>query len=215
MNLPTLPEPNAFTLDDIAEKWGCNTEKLIGYFESEMLKIQVYMSGSTATLIDLSFENDGDTRIKTVLDGLYSVNKDVIIGTWRLGENACEEYSPMFTHVFDGLNTMIELEHRTIIGAGSLRISKKERDRFEAEHNVFKASGNQTKDESSKLDLSTYWNSLKSLTEEAVAQYPAWSDGQRKVQKTSNLTDWLTSDIGANSREAEIIKKVLTDIFNI
>jgi len=65
------------------------------------------------------------------------------------------------------------------------------------------------------LETSPYWNSLKKLTEQALSSYPAWKDSQkehqRPIQKSGNLHEWLINTIGAASREAEIIKKILSD----
>lgn len=44
-------------------------------------------------------------------------------------------------------------------------------------------------------------------------EIPGWAQKQRTIQKSSNLQEWLTTTVGARTREAEIIKKVLTDIF--
>lgn len=63
------------------------------------------------------------------------------------------------------------------------------------------------------IDESSYWNHLCQLTEKAINKYPAWSSSQNKVQKTENLMVWLKDTIKSNTREAEIIKKVLTDLF--
>jgi hypothetical protein len=61
---------------------------------------------------------------------------------------------------------------------------------------------------------SEYWRDLAQKAEQAIKQFPAWSEGQRIVQKGGNLHYWLKDTIQANDREAEIIKKVLSDIFN-
>lgn len=60
---------------------------------------------------------------------------------------------------------------------------------------------------------SSYWRRLEAMALEAIDEYPSWKRQQRKVQKTGNLQDWLTETIGADNREAEIIKKVLSDCF--
>lgn len=64
------------------------------------------------------------------------------------------------------------------------------------------------------LSKSAYWNKLIDLVTKAVNEYKPWKKTQRRIQKTGNLNDWLKNTIGADSREAEIIKKVLTDEFN-
>ena len=64
-----------------------------------------------------------------------------------------------------------------------------------------------------ELTKSKSWNELNRLVKLAVTDYPNWKGNQRKVQKSGNLQDWLTGTIGANNREAEIIKKILSDFY--
>jgi hypothetical protein len=64
------------------------------------------------------------------------------------------------------------------------------------------------------LRESPYWKKLKSKAERAILEYPNWRKEQKRVQKTSNLQDWLVETIEANTREAEILKKVLSDLFS-
>lgn len=73
----------------------------------------------------------------------------------------------------------------------------------------FKNSG---KNQPSVID-SEYWRTLEQLAEKAISEFPEWKKTQRQVQKTGNLMDWLTNLIGADNREAEILKKTLSDIF--
>jgi hypothetical protein len=63
------------------------------------------------------------------------------------------------------------------------------------------------------LSYSTYWNKLQGLSKLAIREYPGWRKTVKGVQKTGNLQEWLTSVVGADNREAEIIKKVLSDFF--
>ena len=65
----------------------------------------------------------------------------------------------------------------------------------------------------SALSNSLYWNELNVLFAKAVNDYPSWKETQRKVQKTGNLQGWLTKVVQADNREAEIIKKILSDFF--
>jgi hypothetical protein len=60
---------------------------------------------------------------------------------------------------------------------------------------------------------STYWQGFERKTTRAIKEYPDWRDQQRRVQKTGTLVHWLTGTIKASHREAEIIKKVLADIY--
>jgi hypothetical protein len=65
----------------------------------------------------------------------------------------------------------------------------------------------------SSLADTPYWKRLHEMAQKALNEFPEWRSGQRKVQKSANLVDWLRSAIGADNREAEILKKVLSDYF--
>lgn len=60
---------------------------------------------------------------------------------------------------------------------------------------------------------SRYWQGLTKKVKAAIEKYPSWSSSKKKIQKSANLHDWLTNVINADNREAEIIKKVLSDYF--
>ncbi len=66
---------------------------------------------------------------------------------------------------------------------------------------------------SDELVANHYWMELTSLATKAINEYPSWKNNQRKIQKTGNLQDWLVDDCKASNREAEIIKKILSDKF--
>lgn len=61
------------------------------------------------------------------------------------------------------------------------------------------------------MSNSPYWVKLANLATRAVNEYPLWKTRQRAVQKTGNLNEWLTKELKATSREADIIKNVLAD----
>ena len=65
----------------------------------------------------------------------------------------------------------------------------------------------------SMLAKNHYWDKLMNLAKKVINEYPSWKNNQRKVQKTGNLQDWLVNDCNANNREAEILKKILSEEF--
>ena len=69
--------------------------------------------------------------------------------------------------------------------------------------------------QSSKLEDSGYWASLTHMAECAVIGYPSWKEkqGKAKIRKTGNLQEWLVHEFGVDSREAEVLKKVLSDVY--
>jgi hypothetical protein len=91
------------------------------------------------------------------------------------------------------------------------RTIESERDALQKLVNQYNPTTEQT--DNSALSNSLYWNELSNLVSKAINAYPSWKEGQRKIQKSGNLQDWLTSVIKADNREAEIIKKILSDFF--
>jgi len=63
------------------------------------------------------------------------------------------------------------------------------------------------------LQKCKYWQQLQEQAMKAIDAFPSWSKQQHTIQKTGNFQDWLVKEIGANNREAEILKKILSDIF--
>jgi len=66
---------------------------------------------------------------------------------------------------------------------------------------------------SDELSTNGYWIELTNLATKAINEYPIWKSKQRKVQKTGNLQNWLVNDCSVSNREAEILKKILSDKF--
>lgn len=64
-----------------------------------------------------------------------------------------------------------------------------------------------------KLDQSEYWYNFKQKVGKSIEQYPAWRINNPTANKSGRLTEWICKEIGSNTREAEIIKHVLTDLF--
>ena len=115
------------------------------------------------------------------------------------------------------------LQKQLVNAAKSYRALRQEKESIEAEWNSLKARveknkaaryrANETKSNDSKIFESQYWEHLNNLAERSISDYPSWRKTQRRIQKTGNLQEWLTQTIGADNREAEILKKVLSDFF--
>ncbi len=65
------------------------------------------------------------------------------------------------------------------------------------------------------LGDSEYWSGFGETIQDAIDTYPGWSEEQRLIQKTGNLNEWLTKSMKLTTREAEITKKVLSDLFGL
>jgi len=219
--LPNLPEPNAFTLPEIAERWECTEEMLISYCESDMLNIQVGFNEAVAIRESKDPFTDelypGEFE-EFLLSGFYTVPKDVAIGSWRLGEGGwSEEYSPSFKLVFDDEGETQKLKQRHTIDSSNLRITKFERNRFEVEHDVVIDVQYPHPVLHPEVIESEYWKNLERMTMDAIKEYPDWAEkvGQRKIQKTGNLLDWVKRSQATNEREAHVIVRVLSETFKI
>ncbi|OOY57534.1 hypothetical protein [Solemya velum gill symbiont] len=110
------------------------------------------------------------------------------------------------------------LKSRLDAGLEKYRKLRDEKESIEAERDAIKKIVDDAFPASNgKVDAapqdSQYWNKLGVLASQAIEKYPAWRDSQRKVQKTGNLQEWLTTVIEANNREAEIIKNILADFY--
>lgn len=88
--------------------------------------------------------------------------------------------------------------------------SLKEEDVRQDSTGQYSVSGTQSP---SLTKQSQYWKDLEARAEQVLLEYPAWRDTQRQVRKTGNLLIWLTETINVDSREVEILKKVLSDIY--
>lgn len=65
------------------------------------------------------------------------------------------------------------------------------------------------------LRESNYWLTLEKNTTLAIEKFPDWRDKQRKIQLTGNLKDWLMENFTDNTRELEVIKNVLSEVYQI
>ena len=61
------------------------------------------------------------------------------------------------------------------------------------------------------------WKNLYKLTEKAVEDFPDWQQNQPKPHKIQKeqIRDWLINTVKMSTREAEFVKKVLDEIFNL
>jgi hypothetical protein len=64
-----------------------------------------------------------------------------------------------------------------------------------------------------RLMSSDYWQRIEKMALRVIDEYPAWRISQRRVQKSGNLQKWLVDTIDADHREDELLKKVLSDVF--
>jgi hypothetical protein len=77
-------------------------------------------------------------------------------------------------------------------------------------------SPSQTKknDSKSRLNESTYWTELGGKAQKAIDEYPTWRASQTK-SNVDRALGWLEESISKNKREAQIIKNVLSDFYDL
>jgi hypothetical protein len=73
----------------------------------------------------------------------------------------------------------------------------------------------QASDSKSRLNESEYWNKFEKMVVKAIDEYPAWKLKQKRVKIEGNLNEWVNEQIADNTREGGVIKKVLTEVFEI
>lgn len=85
-------------------------------------------------------------------------------------------------------------------------------------NDVINQTNNQIKKQEnlSLLEESPYFKDLINLFNKAISGFPAWKEEQKRmkkpIQKSGNLHEWLKG-LGANDREAELAKKILSDFY--
>jgi hypothetical protein len=70
---------------------------------------------------------------------------------------------------------------------------------------------------SEKITQTSTWQELYNLADKALEEFPRWQQLQPKPQNIpkSHIDDWLMETLKATKREAETIKKIITEIFNL
>jgi hypothetical protein len=106
---------------------------------------------------------------------------------------------------------LIDIAHSQLIHHSSLWLDEKIREKY-----LKKFNGEFECLDDINLTQSKYWNHLSHLTKKAIKEYPKWKKSRaskRKHFKTSELGDWLKLLGAKTTREAEAIKKTLSDFF--
>lgn len=63
------------------------------------------------------------------------------------------------------------------------------------------------------LEQSQYFKDLMNAFEQTLKEFPNWREKQNTIQKTGNLNAWLVHERNFNTKEAEIIKKIIREIY--
>ena len=70
---------------------------------------------------------------------------------------------------------------------------------------------------SKKITETIVWQNLYKLTENALELFPSWQQSQPKPHNIpkSHIDEWLIETLKVTKREAETIKKIINEIFNL
>lgn len=137
-----LPETSCYSLEQIAQRWGCDTEQLIRYCETSMLNIGVLIHSKEGHDVSKNFK-----KIELLLNGFFHLSQEDILKIWHttpedyhyidfihLPEEALNLYNSQEDSLLNGACILLKNKHP--YSQKDLRISKEERDRFEKEHGI-------------------------------------------------------------------------------
>ena len=124
---------------------------------------------------------------------LYITANDFLGDTYLLIDPYGKTINPIYPHMFD-------------------IIPREERDRFEEKYEMTQANSAQNVTSSIKK-LNPYLSELQLRIDDLAFKFPSWSANERVIQNTGNLIEWIQRETNSNSREAEIIKTALIEIF--
>jgi hypothetical protein len=142
VNLPDLPEPDSFSLKEIAKRWNCDLQKIVDYCTHHMLNIGQWMYVSLEVrerIMDSSesFESyAGFTTRYETLNGFYYLPPEIVrqlVQGSTLGDGLV---APTIWLYPESGMPGIELHENIEFERDELRISKFERDRFEHNHGI-------------------------------------------------------------------------------
>ncbi|MDD3182645.1 MAG: hypothetical protein PHD48_07585 [Alphaproteobacteria bacterium] len=131
-------EKDHYSFDEIAKRWGRTHQDLAYFAERGQVEVQTWLSDALITQYTLKKTEDGEVvPVETgivILKGYYIVDPDELRKVFRSN-------SPVEVRRFFSLDRRDVFSFRInlagfLVGAHSLEISKAERDRFEACHNI-------------------------------------------------------------------------------
>lgn len=91
-------------------------------------------------------------------------------------------------------------------------ITREERDRFVNEHSVNIETSTTPTTVGGDI-TSKYLSELQIRINHLEKKFPQWKASQKIVQNAGNLQDWIKAETGSDTREVEMIKKALIEIF--
>lgn len=65
------------------------------------------------------------------------------------------------------------------------------------------------------IEQSEAFNDFCKTIKKAIGKFSNWRKTVTKVQKTGNFQDWLTKDIGFNTKDVELAKKILSELLHL
>ena len=201
-----LSELKLFTLDDLSDRWRCEVNDLISYFEIDKLAIVVIPPHVEKVLEDLEGAQDYE-------HSYFCVDKSIISNTWIYRDKS-DDKLPRFKVAYSHYGEEVDLPEELFITKDHFRVTQWEIERFEKE------CGNPRNRVIPKLllskDESVYWQSLCKKVDKAIELFPDYQKEKKRRIQLGEIIHWAKCSVeDVNERDAHLIKNVLADVFNI
>jgi hypothetical protein len=141
---PNLPPTEAYTLADVASKWGCNETKLVDFYRSDKLEICAYIDNALA--LDLHALYTEDKYEKITIDGLRLLFKPDLLKIAEANYERTDSHTIKYAYdevasgdsiEFGNSNWPYELITPINLNSAALRISHEEVQRFEEHYDLY------------------------------------------------------------------------------
>jgi hypothetical protein len=206
-----LSELKLFTLDDLSVRWGrCGVDKLISYFEIDKLVIVAIPPHFEKVLEDLEAGQDYE-------HSYYRVDRSIISNTW-INRDKSDDKLPRFKSAYNHDGEEVVFPKEVFITKDHFRVTLWEIERCEKKNRIPKdivfSEVNPSKSDSE------FWQSLCKKVDQAIELFPDYQkemeEKKRRIQLTY-INEWVQDKIDGDvtARDAELIKKVLTDVFEL
>jgi len=224
---PNLPPTEAYTLAEVASEWGCNETKLIDFYRSDMLDIQVYVDNAYTIDRDALFV--ADKVVKIPIDGLHMLFKRDLIKV--IEANGEKSKSHTIRHVYDEIadgdaqdfgsnNWPYELITPINLNSAALRISHEEVQRFQEHYDLYEPNTETftTLPDAPPKKEENLLRTIGGLSLILANQGREWGTPQKpKVSAISDAIQQLASnlDVSSHGQSNSTLAKVIRDAIKL
>ncbi len=205
-----LSELKLFTLDDLSDRWGCEEKDLISYSELGQLTIVVIPPHVEKVLEDL----EGAYGYE---DLYLKVDRSIIHNTW-INRDKSNDKLPRFKSAYNHHGEEVVFPKEVFITKDHFRVTLWEIERCEKKNGTPKdivlSEVNPSKSDSE------FWQSFCKKVDQAIELFPDYQKDMEEKKRRIQLTyinEWVQDKVDGkvSDREAELIKKVLAEVFNL